>query len=264
MRLPLVHTTLMFGTNLTDTASSLSPQEIYQREVGSKMVLPERLFYATFLWMQKGVLLSIYRDLMKQLPWELLAHRTYATVFFLTLLMVYITTFTDCSPFANYWRVSPDPDQWKCAKAHVQIVTMGVLNILTDLMLIALPLPVLVRAKLTDFQFYHLLLLFSLGFFVVAVTAARLVQSYDDPTSLTSRYAWFSAETLAATIVCQGPMIYTLLRKKSTPTPSSYPSTNMSGPTMTNTTMERVERSTSERSLDKGQILVESNGRESV
>ncbi|KAI9808312.1 MAG: hypothetical protein M1825_004769 [Sarcosagium campestre] len=107
----------------------------------------------------------------------------------------------------------------------VQALTAtGVLNMLTDLLLILLPLSILVKASLTNFQFYHLLLLFSLGFFVIIITAIRVSQSYRDAASVSNHYGWFSAETIAATVVCQGPMIYTLLRRKSTPTPSSYAS----------------------------------------
>lgn len=60
---------------------------------------------------------------------------------------------------------------------------------------------------------YHLLLLFCIGFFVIAITAVRLSQSYSHPESQTQRWTWFAAETLAATLVCQAPMIYGMLRK---------------------------------------------------
>ena len=55
--------------------------------------------------------MSIYRSLMKNLPWEQLAHRSYVVVLFITLVLVYITTFTDCSPFDRYWRITSDPSE---------------------------------------------------------------------------------------------------------------------------------------------------------
>ena len=76
---------------------------------------------------------------------------------------------------------------------------------------------------------YHLLLLFCIGFFVIAITAVRLSQSYTHPDSQTDRYSWFAAETLAATLVCQAPMIYGLLRKNSYGQPYQH-SGRVSGP----------------------------------
>lgn len=45
VRMAFVHVILLFGTNNTKTAS-LSPGEIRHRELGSKLVLASRIFYA--------------------------------------------------------------------------------------------------------------------------------------------------------------------------------------------------------------------------
>ena len=44
-RMGLVHVILRWGTNNT-LVEGLSAQDIYQREIGSKLVLPSRILYA--------------------------------------------------------------------------------------------------------------------------------------------------------------------------------------------------------------------------
>jgi hypothetical protein len=46
IRQGLVHVVLLWGTNNVDTTGNLSPQEIYDRSVGSRLVLASRVFYA--------------------------------------------------------------------------------------------------------------------------------------------------------------------------------------------------------------------------
>jgi hypothetical protein len=45
IRMALVHVVLLYGTNNTKTAG-LTEEEIRQREIGSRLVLAARIFYA--------------------------------------------------------------------------------------------------------------------------------------------------------------------------------------------------------------------------
>jgi len=45
MRMGLVHAILLFGTN-NITTNGLTAQDIQEREIGSKLVLASRIFYA--------------------------------------------------------------------------------------------------------------------------------------------------------------------------------------------------------------------------
>lgn len=55
-----------------------------------------------------------------------------------------------------------------------QLYTMGVTNILTDLMLIVLPLPFIFRSKLPLIRKLQIIFVFCIGFFVIAITLIRL------------------------------------------------------------------------------------------
>jgi hypothetical protein len=46
IRMGLIHVVLIWGTNNVDLIDGLNETEIYHREIGSKLVLPARIFYA--------------------------------------------------------------------------------------------------------------------------------------------------------------------------------------------------------------------------
>lgn len=61
------------------------------------------------LWLQKLVLLDLYRRLLLDLSYEKYIIRGYMLVFFATYVAVQVITFTECRPFRLYWQVVPDP-----------------------------------------------------------------------------------------------------------------------------------------------------------
>lgn len=61
------------------------------------------------LWLQKLVLLDLYRRLIHDLPYERWILSSYLSVFFVTYTIVQVFTFSECKPFHLYWQVLPDP-----------------------------------------------------------------------------------------------------------------------------------------------------------
>lgn len=64
-----------------------------------------------------------------------------------TFLGTVISVIAECQPFPHYWQVSPDPGP-KCRQGHGHLVTAGVLNILTNLILVVFALPMIWKARL--------------------------------------------------------------------------------------------------------------------
>lgn len=62
-----------------------------------------------------------------------------------------------------------------CSKGISQLIIFSTLNIFTDLMLIALPLPHLIRVKRPLMEKFRLVALFTVGFAIVAVSLTRLI-----------------------------------------------------------------------------------------
>ncbi|KAJ5280480.1 hypothetical protein N7478_005852 [Penicillium angulare] len=213
-RLALVHVILIWGTNnMTESfrnSHNFTPEEIRRREIASKFVLANRVFYNSYLWLQKLVLLDTYRRLLKHLRWEKITMISYIGIFAATYATVQIVTFTECDPFNHYWMVLPDPGT--CCQAQLQLIVLGVLNIVTDLMLIALPIPILVLVKRSTVEKFQLAVLFAVGFFIVAITIARLPLNAENSTAQVSRTTWASIELLAAAIVANAPVLYGLFK----------------------------------------------------
>ncbi|KAK5787868.1 hypothetical protein VI817_010365 [Penicillium citrinum] len=209
--------------------------------------LSPNLFYYS-LWLQKLVLLDTYRRLIAHLRWEKITITTYIAVFAATYVTVQIVTFTECDPFNHYWIVLPDPGIYlfffslshiiltfrvnffnsslihigTCCQAQLQLIVLdltlltlrsiGVLNVVTDLMLIALPIPVLVLVKRSTIEKLQLAVLFAVGLFIVAITIARLPQNAKNSSMQVNRTTWASVELLAAAIVSNAPVLYGLIK----------------------------------------------------
>lgn len=66
-------------------------------------------FFPHSLWLQKLVLLDVYRRLLSNLPYEKVTTYTFLVVFFATYVACQISTFIECKPFHLYYQVVPDP-----------------------------------------------------------------------------------------------------------------------------------------------------------
>ncbi|KAE8147586.1 hypothetical protein BDV25DRAFT_30307 [Aspergillus avenaceus] len=216
IRLALVHVIVIWGTNnmpqIVRQTHHFTSQEIYQREIASKFTLVNRVFYNTYLWLQKFILLDTYRHLLRNLSWERITISSYLFIFLATYATVQIVTFTECNPFNHYWMVLPDPGE--CARAQLQLIVLGVLNIVTDLMLIVLPIPLLVKVKRPFLEKLQLAGLFAVGLFIVVITIVRLPENASHSTAQVNRTTWASVELFAAAIVANAPVLYGFYRGK--------------------------------------------------
>ncbi|OAA35057.1 hypothetical protein NOR_08149 [Metarhizium rileyi] len=215
IRLALIHVVLEWGTNNVPNSDRLhhnfTPIETYQREIGSKLKIANRFFYNSYLWLQKLVLLDLYRRLLLDLAYEKIIIRGYLIVFLVSFVAVQVITFTECRPFRLYWQVVPDPGP--CAQAPIQLLTLGSLNIVTDLMLLILPIPVVALLRAPWRRKLQLYALFTLGGFIVLVTIVRLPINYLHIDSQGSRTTWASTELLTTAIVVNAPSLYGLWNK---------------------------------------------------
>ncbi|KAL1621643.1 hypothetical protein SLS56_009113 [Neofusicoccum ribis] len=223
VRLGMIHVVISWGTNnmspkLRDS-TDWTADEIFRRETGSKLAVANRVFYNTYLWLQKLVLLDITRQLIKGLHWEYMVLRCFLAIFAATYITVQVVTFSECDPFHLYWQVLPDPGS--CSQAQVQLLTLGILNIVTDAMLMALPVPIFFFLwKKPLLQRLHIASLFCLGFFIVAITVIRLPQNHNQAVSQVNRTTWASIELFVAAVAVNAPVLYTLRRRNPRMQPS--------------------------------------------
>ncbi|RMI99747.1 hypothetical protein CDV36_015992, partial [Fusarium kuroshium] len=93
-----------------------------------------------------------------------------------TYIAIIASIFCGCQPFHNLWQIDPDPGNLcQPASSKLLIFLVVTLNIVTDIYLMAIPIPVLWKANVPKFKKLVLLLLFSGGVFVMVAGILRCV-----------------------------------------------------------------------------------------
>ena len=147
-RMGLVHMVLIWGTNNAIT-DGLSPESIQHREIGSRLVLASRITYALFLWIAKFTVCEFLKRLTDQV-WKrsyeigLQCVRWFLAI---TFIAVVVATLAECQPFNHYWQVVPDPGA-KCRQGITQLMTMGVCDMITDIVLVCFPIPIVLKSHM--------------------------------------------------------------------------------------------------------------------
>lgn len=198
--------------------------------------------------MQKFVMLDVYRRLYQNLRFEKIVVTSILVIFFGTYAACQISTFVECTPIELYWQLVPDPGMFSlfllslsqtcspkhwpshgsnhkltfegnllgsCVKAQLQLIVVGVTNIVTDFILLMLPLPIVFQMLSATWQRkVQLVALFMLGIFVIIITAVRLPINHDQADSQLSRTTWASVELVVAAFVVNAPTLYGLWNKR--------------------------------------------------
>ncbi|KKA24195.1 Integral membrane protein Pth11-like protein [Rasamsonia emersonii CBS 393.64] len=214
IRMAFAHVVLIWGTNNTKTAG-LSELDIQHREIGSRLVLAARVFYAAFIWMGKYTVCEFLRRLTGTV-WTKFFRLTLRFIrYFLasTFLAVVIATLAECQPFDHYWQVVPDPGP-KCRLGYANLLTMGVCDVITDLLLVVFPIPLALMSTLPVKRKLSLVSLFALSMILVAITCYRVPMVIQRNGLQSYRSLLASLEILAATAVSNAVVIGSFVRDK--------------------------------------------------
>lgn len=168
----------------------------------------------TRLWIFKYAILEFFRRL--NINWERsyeLALSGVRVVLIATFVAVVISDLAECQPFAHYWQTLPDPGG-QCRQGFAQLLTMAVCNIVTDLLLVLFPVPVILGSSLRTKRKVQLVLLFSLSLAPVAVTIYRVPHSLRDGGSQQARSLYASIELLFATAAANALVLGSFVRDR--------------------------------------------------
>lgn len=214
IRMGLVHVVLLFGTNNT-TTDGLTQEQIGHRVIGAKLVLAARIFYAMFIWLSK-LTVSEFLKRLTVASWN----RKYEVVLqgiriflLITFIGVVIGTLAECQPFDHYWQVVPDPGP-SCRNGYAQLFVMGICDIITDVVLIIFPLPVLLRSSMPLKRRLMLCLLYSLSIFLIAIAAYRIPAIVNVHGRQQRRSLWASLEILASAACSNAVIIGSFVRDR--------------------------------------------------
>ncbi|KAK3305965.1 uncharacterized protein B0T15DRAFT_215158 [Chaetomium strumarium] len=234
VRMGLVHPILLYGTNnvLFDGLSPPSHIEIHRRSVASRLVLVSRLLHCAILWLLKVVTLEFFDRLVGQSGknrYTILLRFMRASLG-VTFVAVVIADLAECKPFTHYWQVLPDPGG-QCRQGYAFLITMTACNVLTDLLLMVFPVPIVFKSRISKGRKALLIALFCLHIFTVVVAIYRVPKILGEDGYQATRTMWASAEILMATFAANALTLGTFMRdtgvKKKKP--NRYQPTESSG-----------------------------------
>ncbi|KAH8646072.1 hypothetical protein BGZ60DRAFT_392142 [Tricladium varicosporioides] len=201
IRMGLAHVVLLFGTNNIVT-TGLSESTIKRHEIGSKAVLAARVFYAAYLWTIKlsstTFLYTLISSVRRHNQHDLM--RYFYIFLGLTFFGTLMADLTECTPFTHYWQVVPDPGP-KCRQGYAFLFSNGVLHMVTNLVLVILPLPIIARSKLTWKQKTSIIIRLSLPILSIAYTSYALYKLSVPRTTQQHRTLYASLDILLSTFI---------------------------------------------------------------
>lgn len=130
-----------------------------------------------------------------------------------TLIAVIIATLAECQPFDHYWQVVPDPGM-NCRAGYANLITMGTCDVITDLLLVAFPIPIVLMTNMPVKRKIALALSFALSLILVAITLYRVPMVIFHNGSQQYRSLLASLEILAATAVSNAVVIGSFVRDR--------------------------------------------------
>lgn len=128
-------------------------------------------------------------------------------------MAVVIATLAECQPFDHYWQVTPDPGP-TCRSGYVNLITMGTCDVITDLLLVAIPVPIILMVQMPLKRRLALSSLFCLSLILVAITSYRVPSVIHHRGSQPYRSLLASFEILAATAVSNVLVIGSFVRDR--------------------------------------------------
>ncbi|KAF2707660.1 hypothetical protein K504DRAFT_340924, partial [Pleomassaria siparia CBS 279.74] len=208
-----MHFIIKTSSNLiapTDDISKFSPEEIRSRIFGSKLVLIVEQMQVVTVWLVKTCLLLLYKRMTALLPYQkfVIGTAIYVAAGFVVMETLYLGVW--CRPFSQYWAVPTNSVQCSAARNH--LITNAVLNISSDMMIIVIPIPILLQARLPKKNKAALMGVFLLGIFTIFASILNKYYSFTHPFGL-EWTVWYLRESYTSILCANLPLIYPLVQR---------------------------------------------------
>ncbi|CAG7561211.1 unnamed protein product [Fusarium equiseti] len=193
----------------------VNSEEHYNRVWGSKIQVIGWSFYACILWSLKFCVTAFYGRLTSGLSHLRIRVIVAYIILGITYGVVALTILLSCQPFNHFWQVTPDPGLiCQPTKSPAYVLVVVIPNILTDIYLLSIPLPLLWGVNISLRRRLTLMLLFSGALFIMMAGTIRAVTILTaGPEGAVSGSSWACRETFVAIIVTNLPIIQPLIRK---------------------------------------------------
>lgn len=199
------------GSNLMtpEDIATLTPEISTERVKGSKWVFVSEHAMLLTIWSMKAAMLVLYARITEGLRQRKILNGVMVWVC-LSFVGDELALFTICRPLSQYWAV-PVSDQ-QCASYQYYQIVNAVFNISTDIMLLAVGLPPVLKARLSLQQKLILAIVFGMGSFVIIAAILRAIYCLV-PSLISYVYMnWYFREASVAIYVTNAPAIWVLLR----------------------------------------------------
>ncbi|KAL2015762.1 hypothetical protein VTK56DRAFT_4853 [Thermocarpiscus australiensis] len=189
-------------------------EEYRLRINGSKTQVAGWCIYTLLLWTIKAAMCTFYLRLTSGLGFTKRIYAGFALIV-ATWIAVLLSILLGCLPLHKNWQIYPDPGNFcQPAISKIDIVVTVVLNVLTDVYLMSIPIPMLWRSSLRPLKKAGLILLFSGGIFVTVAGILRCVLIISDPVHGAEKSgSWAVRETFVAVVTSNLPMISPLITR---------------------------------------------------
>ncbi|KAL3433764.1 hypothetical protein BDV09DRAFT_171203 [Aspergillus tetrazonus] len=190
-------------------------REYYNRIMGSKIQVAGWSLYVMVLWLIKGALAVFYSRLTTGLS-HLPARVRFAYVLLaVTYLAVALTLILSCQPMRRFWQINPDPGNLcQPTRSMAYVLVVMIPNVLTDLYLMSIPLPLLWAVKIGIRRKITLMGLFSGAIFIgVAGIIRAVIIITAGPNGAIEGSKWACRESFVSIVVSNLPVLQPLIRR---------------------------------------------------
>ncbi|KAH8678503.1 hypothetical protein BX600DRAFT_546055 [Xylariales sp. PMI_506] len=206
------------NNGLTDAeraAISSDSVEYAQRVLGSKIQVVGWTCYALLVGLLKMSMLTFYIRLTAGLS------RRYRMPIWIgfglvssSIIASILSILVSCIPFANYWQISPDPGNVCQAAVSKPIIwTNFSSNVVTDIYLILIPLPLLWESSLKLIKKIAASIVLSAGIFVLVCAILKTYFVFADAANGAQLAgAWGTREAFVAVCTTNLPLVFPLLK----------------------------------------------------
>ncbi|KAJ4984890.1 hypothetical protein SVAN01_09584 [Stagonosporopsis vannaccii] len=182
---------------------------------GSKTQLIGWSLYTLLLWTLKLCMCHFYSRLTSGLHQLELRVKIGYYLIGATYIATELSILLGCQPFRHNWQIYPNPGNFcQPAISKIDLYVTVILNVLTDMYLMSIPMPMLWKANLELKRKITLILIFGGGVFVMMAGILRCALIINDPINgAQAAGSWACRETFVAVVIGNIPMIYPLTRR---------------------------------------------------
>ncbi|PHH90988.1 hypothetical protein CDD83_2009 [Cordyceps sp. RAO-2017] len=194
-----------------EAAAALTPAGVRMAVYGSIMTFVLEIFTLTATWTVKACLLILYARLtsntMTRQHTLVKVAAVYCAITYLIVILMFI--FYWCSPTHEYWAVPVKITQ--CATYYHHMIFATACNISSDLLLLFIPIPIIIKTRLPAKRKAILCLILGLGVFNILAAILNRYYNFSTPNSYVFLF-WYVAEVGVAVMVGNLPLCWPILR----------------------------------------------------